>query len=93
LRAARVPCVAVATTTIEDAIWDDQLGVASEYLVDVEHPVFEVHPRMAPLVRFSRSATQALPGVLLGAHTNAILTELGTSPAEIADLRERKIVG
>jgi crotonobetainyl-CoA:carnitine CoA-transferase CaiB-like acyl-CoA transferase len=93
LRAAGVPCVAVATTTIEDAIWDDQLGVASEYLVDVEHPVFEVHPRMAPLVRFSRSATQALPGVLLGAHTDAILTELGTSPAEIADLRERKIVG
>ena len=48
---------------------------------------------MAPLVRFSRSATQAGAGVLLGAHTDAILTGLGRSAEEIADLRERKVVG
>jgi crotonobetainyl-CoA:carnitine CoA-transferase CaiB-like acyl-CoA transferase len=48
---------------------------------------------MSALVRFSRSTTQAKPGVLLGAHTDAILAELGKSAAEIADLRERKVVG
>ncbi len=93
LRSADVGCVAVTTTTIEEALWSDDFGRASDYLVDVEHPVFEVHPRMAPLVRFSRSATQAKPGVLLGAHTDAILTSLGHTAESIADLRERKIVG
>ena len=93
LRAADDGCVAVTTTTIEDALWSESFGRASDFLVDVEHPVFETHPRMAPLVRFSRSATQAGAGVLLGAHTDAILTGLGRSAEEIADLRERKVVG
>lgn len=93
LRAAGVACVAVTTTTIETALWSEDFGRASSYLVDVEHPVFGDHPRMAALVRFSRSTTQAKPGVLLGAHTDAVLTELGKDEATIADLRDRKIVG
>ncbi len=93
LRAAGVACVAVTTTTIETVLWSEDFGRASNYLTDVEHPVFGEHPRMSALVRFSRSTTQAKPGVLLGAHTDAILAELGKSVAEIADLRERKVVG
>jgi crotonobetainyl-CoA:carnitine CoA-transferase CaiB-like acyl-CoA transferase len=85
-------CVAVTTTTIETALWSDEFGRASNYLADVEHPVFGDHPRMAALVRFSRSTTQAKPGVLLGSHTDAILSELGKSERQIADLKERKIV-
>jgi len=93
LRAGDVACVAVTTTTIESALWSHEFGVASGYLAEVEHPVFEVHPRMAPLVRFSRSATRVGGGMVAGAHTDAILTELGTSAVAIADLRDRKIVG
>ena len=55
-------------------------------------PTFDPPPRLAPFVHFSRSATQALPGVLAGQHTDAILTELGRSAEEIADLRARKVV-
>jgi crotonobetainyl-CoA:carnitine CoA-transferase CaiB-like acyl-CoA transferase len=92
MRAAGVACVAVTTTTIETALWSDEFGRASNYLADVEHPVFGDHPRMAALVRFSRSTTQAKPGVLLGSHTDAILNELGKNDSEIADLKKRKIV-
>ena len=90
---ADVGCVAVTTDSIESVYWSQEFGRASGYLADVHHPTFEDHPRMAPLVRFSRSATQAKPGVLAGSHTDAILAELGFGPAAIIDLRERKIVG
>ncbi len=90
---ADVGCVAVTTDSVESVYWSQEFGRASGYLADVHHPTFEDHPRMAPLVRFSRSATQAKPGVLAGSHTDAILAELGFGPAAIMDLRERKIVG
>jgi crotonobetainyl-CoA:carnitine CoA-transferase CaiB-like acyl-CoA transferase len=93
LRAADVACVAVTTSSIEDVLWSDDFAVASGYVTEADHPVFERHPRMAPLVRFSRSATKVGDGNLAGAHTDAILTELGRTPEQIADLRERKIVG
>jgi crotonobetainyl-CoA:carnitine CoA-transferase CaiB-like acyl-CoA transferase len=47
---------------------------------------------MGPLVRFSRSATQAKGGCTAGEHTDAILRELGYADDSIADLRERGIV-
>ena len=93
LCSADVGCVAVTTTSIESVLWSADFGRASGYLADVEHPTFGEHPRMASLVRFSRSATQAKAGVLAGSHTGAIMTELGHDGASIADLRERKIIG
>ncbi len=92
LRDAGVGCVAVTTTNIEAVLWSDEFGRASDYLADVEHPTFGEHPRMAPLVRFSRSATQAKPGVLAGSHTDVIMAELGHDTASIADLRARTII-
>jgi crotonobetainyl-CoA:carnitine CoA-transferase CaiB-like acyl-CoA transferase len=89
---ADVGCVAVTTESIETMLWSDSFGRAGEYLVDVEHPIFETHPRLAPLVRFSRSPTRAEPGCLAGSATDAVLRELGHSDADIADLRERNIV-
>jgi crotonobetainyl-CoA:carnitine CoA-transferase CaiB-like acyl-CoA transferase len=93
LRAVDVACVAVTTTTIEEALWGDDLGGSSDYIVEVDHPVFERHPRMAPLIRFSRSTTQAGAAGLLGSHTDAVLAEIGYTPAAITDLRHRNIVG
>jgi crotonobetainyl-CoA:carnitine CoA-transferase CaiB-like acyl-CoA transferase len=92
LRDADVACVQVHTGSIEDAYWSPELAVESDYVTYVEHPVFELHPRMKPLVRFSRSATQAGHAATAGSHTDAILTELGEDAATIADLRRRKIV-
>ena len=92
LLAAGVGCVAVATVEIEEVYLSEDFGRASDYVVDVVHPTFDDHPRLAPLARFSRSSTRALPGVLAGAHTDSILAELGRSASTIADLHERKIV-
>ena len=93
LLAKGVACVAVTTTSIEDMLFDDSFGRASGYVVDVVHPTFDEHPRLAPYIRFSRSATRALPAVMNGQQTDRILAELGKRPDEIADLRERKVVG
>jgi len=66
--------------------------LADEYCTTSVSPIFEEHLRMQPAMRFSRSATRALGGVLAGQHTDAILTELGYDADRIADLRERNIV-
>jgi crotonobetainyl-CoA:carnitine CoA-transferase CaiB-like acyl-CoA transferase len=87
-----VGCVALNTDSIESLLFDDAFGRASGYLVDVTHPVFDEHPRLAPYVRFSRSRTQALPGVLAGQQTDEILAGIGRSGEEIADLRARGVV-
>lgn len=87
-----IGCVAVWTGSIEDRLFDDDFGRASGYVADVTHPTFDDHPRLAPYIRFSRSRTQALPGVLAGQQTDDVLAWLGKSPKEVADLRDRKIV-
>jgi crotonobetainyl-CoA:carnitine CoA-transferase CaiB-like acyl-CoA transferase len=92
LRAAGVGCVAVTTGTIESVLWSDEFGRASGYLADVVHPTFDEHPRLAPLVRFSRSATRAEPGVLAGSATDAVMRELGFDDPAIADLRTRNVI-
>jgi crotonobetainyl-CoA:carnitine CoA-transferase CaiB-like acyl-CoA transferase len=93
LSAADVGCVAVSTERLERFYQGEELGRASGYVTEVVHPTFDEHLRLTPLVRFSRSATQALPGVLAGSSTDAILAEIGYDEAAIADLREREIVG
>lgn len=90
--ATGVGCVAVTTECIESMMWSD-FGRTAGYLVDVVHPTFDAHPRLAPLVRFSRSATQAKPGVLAGSSTDAVLAELGYTPHDVEDLRARGVVG
>jgi crotonobetainyl-CoA:carnitine CoA-transferase CaiB-like acyl-CoA transferase len=93
LLAADVACVAVSTERVERFLQGEQTGQPGGYVVEVTHPTFGEHLRLAPLVRFSRSATVAKPGVLAGQATDAILTELGYDAGAIADLRTRKIVG
>jgi crotonobetainyl-CoA:carnitine CoA-transferase CaiB-like acyl-CoA transferase len=93
LLAADVGCVAVTTEHVLRVLQSDEVGRASGYVVDTTHPTFDDHVRLAPLVRFSRSATQAKPGVLAGNATDTVLTELGYDTDAIADLRARSIVG
>ncbi|MCU1345114.1 MAG: hypothetical protein JWL70_1380, partial [Acidimicrobiia bacterium] len=93
LLALDVACVAVTTESPETVLWSDEVGRASGYLADIVHPTFDEHPRLAPMVEFSRSTTQAKAGQLLGESTDAVLSELGYDAAAIADLRTRHIVG
>ncbi len=52
----------------------------------VEHPLFGEHPRLKSVMNFSRSATRAGPGVMVGQQSEAVLGELGYSPARIEAL-------
>ena len=45
-----------------------------------------------PLVEFSRSATVVHPSELCGAHTDAVLTEIGYDADRIAALREAHVI-
>ena len=63
-----------------------ELGV----VVDAHHPVIEEHPRLAPLVRFSRSTSVvAAPSPLCGADTDEVLEGFGYDEARRAELRDR----
>jgi crotonobetainyl-CoA:carnitine CoA-transferase CaiB-like acyl-CoA transferase len=92
LTAVDVACVGVTTGAPEELLMSDEYGRASGYITDIVHPVFDAHPRLAPIVRFSRSATQAKPGGLCGDSTDAVLLELGYTDREIIELRARTVV-
>jgi crotonobetainyl-CoA:carnitine CoA-transferase CaiB-like acyl-CoA transferase len=91
LTAADVGCVVASSAPIE-AMLMSEWSRASGYLADVVHPTFDEHPRLAPLVRLSRSATVARPACLAGQHTDSLLAEFGYSTAEIAALRDGNVV-
>jgi crotonobetainyl-CoA:carnitine CoA-transferase CaiB-like acyl-CoA transferase len=91
LSAADIGCVAVTEETAESVMQGDPYLDAG-YAVLADSPIFEEHPRLAPLNRFSRSMTKADGGCLIGEHTDAVLRELGTDDDRIADLRARNII-
>ncbi len=92
LRRHDVGCVVAHVEPPEAVLQSDDFGRASGLLIDVVHPTFGDHARLAPLVDFSRSETVAEPGSLAGQHTDQILAELGYDAAAVADLRARRIV-
>ncbi|HVW40062.1 MAG TPA: CoA transferase, partial [Amycolatopsis sp.] len=93
LLAVGVGCVRAADGPVEVQLQSDELGRASDILVDVQHPLFGEHPRLTPLASFSRSGAVAGTAPALGDHTDSVLGELGYDDAEIADLRERGVIG
>ena len=91
LEAARVPAYPV--NTIQDAL-DDPHVAAMGYLQPCDYPGL---PGPAPLVELPLRMSAAEVGrkrrpPLAGEHTDAILADLGYTPADIAGLRERQIV-
>ena len=91
LTKAGVGCVVVTEQRPETQLQTDE-ELSAEYCVTAMSPMFDEHLRMGPLVRFSRSATQAKGGCSSGEHTDAILRELGYDDGGIANLRDRNIV-
>ena len=62
-------------------------------VVDAHHPVIEEHPRLAPLVRFSRSTSVvAAPSPLCGADTDEVLAGFGYDEARRAELRATGVI-
>ena len=57
-----VACTVSSETPTEGMLFSSEVGGASGYLSDVVHPTFNEHPRLAPVIRFSRSHTWRDPG-------------------------------
>jgi crotonobetainyl-CoA:carnitine CoA-transferase CaiB-like acyl-CoA transferase len=87
-----VGCLVAHKEPPEAILQSKEFAVASDLLVEVEHPTFGEHVRLKPYVQMSRSSTVAEAGCLVGQHTDRILRELGYSADAICDLRERKVV-
>jgi crotonobetainyl-CoA:carnitine CoA-transferase CaiB-like acyl-CoA transferase len=92
LLAVDVTCVSVTEEVASAYMYNDVFGRASGYVADVVHPSLGEHPRLAPFLTFSRSATQTGAGCLLGQHTDTVLGELGRTPEEIAELRQSGVI-
>jgi crotonobetainyl-CoA:carnitine CoA-transferase CaiB-like acyl-CoA transferase len=87
-----VACVEVAAEPPEAVLKNEAFGRAYGLVADVHHPTLDDHPRLAPLVRLTRSSTCPGPGCLAGQHTEAILRELGYSTEQIESLRSRAVI-
>jgi crotonobetainyl-CoA:carnitine CoA-transferase CaiB-like acyl-CoA transferase len=68
------------------------IGEEKGWITEVEHPVIGVHPRLAPLVDFSRSTTLVRPSALCGARTDAVLAELSYDTDRIDALRTAGVI-
>src|SRR5262249_20987692 len=84
--------VAAPINTLLEAANDPDF-LASGYVTEIDSPVFgkrlKVHG--SPW-HFSETPPQIGIAPELGAHTDEILSDLGYSPAQIADFRDRKII-
>lgn len=86
-----VGCVEVTERSSGQLLQSD-VGFDAGYSVETCSPVFDEHRRLAPLYRFSRSATRAGAGCTVGQHTEKVLKEIGVDDSRIADLRAGGII-
>jgi crotonobetainyl-CoA:carnitine CoA-transferase CaiB-like acyl-CoA transferase len=91
LVAKGVGCVVAEARTMEESYIGD-MGRQHGWVATVDSPIFDEYECVGPLVRFSRSTTQSLPGTTLGQHTDAVLTELGLGAERIAELRTQGVI-
>jgi crotonobetainyl-CoA:carnitine CoA-transferase CaiB-like acyl-CoA transferase len=92
LTAIDVTCVEVAPETPDATIMFGEAGRTLGFVIDADHPLLEEHPRLAPLVRFSRSTTVVGPSPLCGADTDTVLEELGYDDDRRTQLREAGVI-
>jgi crotonobetainyl-CoA:carnitine CoA-transferase CaiB-like acyl-CoA transferase len=92
LTAADVGCVEVNTAGQPVFTSYDPVLRETGLTVTFEHPLFGEMVRAAPPVSFSETPGRVAPPCLRGQHNREILTELGYSDAEVADLEARGAV-
>jgi crotonobetainyl-CoA:carnitine CoA-transferase CaiB-like acyl-CoA transferase len=84
---AGVPCAPVLKRS--EVIEHPQV-LASELLVETDHPVAGKVRQTRPAARFSKSETELRHGApLLGEHTEELLTEIGIGEDRVRALREK----
>jgi crotonobetainyl-CoA:carnitine CoA-transferase CaiB-like acyl-CoA transferase len=72
---------------------DDPQVRANDLVACFEHPVAGAVEMVGPVIRMERTETSVrLPPPTLGQHNDAVLSEFGYSPAEIARLRETGVL-
>ena len=65
---------------------------ATGTVVEVDHPTRGKYLTVGNPIKLSDSATEVKRSPLLGEHNEEVLAELGYSAAEMASLREAKII-
>ena len=82
LCAVDVGCLAVRDGAPDAQLFaDGGLGRQNGWVTDVEHPTIGTHPRLMPLVEFSRSSTVVKPSSLLRrAHRRRARASSATTP-------------
>lgn len=91
LQAADVACAEIVQGPIARAVIADPIGRDAGFLVEVEHPTYGRHRRLAPIAALSLTPGEARAAPVLGQHTESVLREAGCSDAEIEDLVRRSI--
>jgi crotonobetainyl-CoA:carnitine CoA-transferase CaiB-like acyl-CoA transferase len=87
-----IGCLRVHPGTPDRQLFQLGLGAAKGWTTEVPHPTFGTVPRLMPLVDFSRSTTEVRTSALCGAHTEAVLTELGYDHDRIDGLRRAGVI-
>jgi len=88
---AGVPCGPI--NRVSDVVNDPQV-LAREMVVDLPHPkVPDLRMPGSPLKLAESPPTLRRPPPLLGQHNQEVLAELGYTPTQVANLRQRGVVG
>ncbi len=88
-----VACVEVSDGPFSEFTINDPTMVDNGFTAEVDHPMFGRRRRHGPIVTLSETPGSVGPGCLVGQHTRQILGELGYTEDQMADLRQRGIVG
>ncbi len=89
LRKYEVPCAPVLSMK---EIEEDPDLRASGTIVEVDHKVRGKYLTVGSPIKFSGFKPEIVASPLLGEHTDEVLAELGYTPEQIAELRQKKVV-